>query len=182
MAQVVCPTLEDILSKDQCLENFAGLGTNVYIGLKEDLESEMKMTDGEYSTPVFKAGKGLYKVQAKEDTVGIKGTSNNRRKGFTQEASFSVEAVDKATAKFARAVNNLDAFYIFEDSDVSQIMYHPQHKVIADSNGISSDTGQKADDDRLISFTLKNTHATYPNEFVATPEGGWDSLLASKSE
>lgn len=181
MAQVVCPTLADLLSKDQCLENFAGLGTNVYIGLKEDLESVMTMTDGEYSTPVFKSGKGLYKIQAKEDTVGIKGTSNNRRKGFTQESSFSVEAVDKDTAKLARAVNNLDAFYIFEDGDVSQIMYHPQHKVTADSGGIASDTGQKSDDERQITFTLKNTHATYPNEFVKAPEGGWDTLLASKT-
>ena len=180
MTNVVCPTLADLLSKNQCLENFAGLGTNVYVGLKEDLQQPMTQTDGEYSTPKFKAGKGLYKIECKEDTVGIKGSSLGRRKGYSLELAFSLESVDKETAKVARAINNLDIFVICEDGDVSQIMYHPQHKITADSGGIASDTGQKAEDDRKITFTLKLSPVTHCNEFVTAPDtGGWDSLLAS---
>lgn len=183
MAQVVCPTLSDLLSKNQCLENFAGLSTNIYLGLKDDLQSPMTLTDGEYSTPVFLASKGLYKIQAKEDTVGIKGSSLGRRKGFSLELAFTLESVDLDTAKVARALNNLDYFIIVEDGDVSQIMYSTQHKITADSGGIASDTGQKSEDERQITFTLKLSPVTHPCEYVKAPtEGGWDSLLASKSK
>lgn len=180
---VVCPTLSDLLAKNQCVENFAGLGTNVYIGIKSDLTAPMTMTDGEYSTPTFQSGKGLYKLECKENTVGIKGSSLGRRKGFSLETAFTLESVDKETAKVARAINNLDIFVICEDNGVSQIMYSPQYKVTADSGGIASDTGQKADDDRQITFTLKLEPVTFCNEYVKTPDtGGWDSLLASKTE
>lgn len=181
MANVVCPTLKDISAANECLENFAGLGTNVYIGVKSDLKSTMTMTDGEYSTPEFNSGKGLVKLECKEDTVGIKGSSLGRRKGFSLEASFTLEAVNKDTAAVARAINNLDIFLICEDNGVSQIMYSPQYKVTADSGGIASDTGQKADDERQITFTLKLQPVTFCNEYVKTPTTGWDSLLASKA-
>lgn len=183
MAVQVCPTLADLLSKNQCLENFAGLGTNIYIGLKDDLTAPMTQTDGEYTTPTFQSGKGLYKIQAKEDTVGIKGSSLGRRKGYSLELSFSLESVDQETAKVARALNNLDYFIILEDGDVSQIMYHAQHKITADSGGIASDTGQKSDDERQITFTLKLSPVTHPCEYVKAPsDGGWDKLLASSLE
>lgn len=183
MAVVACPTLTDLLSQNECLENFAGLGTNVYIGLKSDLTSVLKMTDGIYSTPVFQAGKGLFKIQCKENTVGIKGSSLGRRKGFSLELTFTLEAVNQQIAKLTRAINNLDIFVICEDNGVSQIMYSPQYKVVADSGGIASDTGQKAEDERQTVITLKLSPVTFQNEYVTNPEGedGWDGMLASKA-
>ena len=46
-----CPVISDILASQECTENFAGLGSTVYIFLKEDLrielvEEDTELTDG----------------------------------------------------------------------------------------------------------------------------------------
>lgn len=178
---VQCPTLKDFTNATQCVENFAGLGTTIYAFDKNDLSAVLTQTDGEYSTPAFAKGKGLVKIDCKEDTVGIKGSSLGKKKGFSLELSFTLDTVNKEAAALLRAMNNIDIAFIVKDGDVSQIMYSPNYKAVADSGGIASDTGQKADDDRQTTVTFKLQPVKFINEYVKEPvaEGGWDTLLAS---
>lgn len=165
---VTCPTLEHILNSEQCTENFAGTGSVIYVGLKEDLETPMALPDGDntYPTPTFKAGKGLYKIECKEEQNKIDGASLGRRKGFKLTGTFVLEAVNQVIAKTGRALNNLDLFFIVPDGDAYQIMYDPIRKVVFDSDGITTTTGAAASDDRITTLTATLQPVKYPNLFV----------------
>lgn len=183
MAQTAtCPQLVDVLNENECLENLAGLGTDIYIGLKSELTAPLTATDNSYSTPSFTAGKGLYKVQCADEKQQIKGSSLGRRKGFELTCTFVVDSVNPAAGKLARAINNNDIFIIAKDGDVSQIIYDPIRKVKFDSGAITTDTGAAASDDRITTYEAKLSPVSYPNLYVTEPgeDAGWDSLLASK--
>lgn len=179
---VTCPELVDILNDDQCLENLAGLGTDIYIGLKSELKNPLTATESTYSCPEFQNGKGLYKVQCKDDAQQIQGSSLGYRKGFELTCNFVVDSVNPDAGKLSRAINNRDIFIIAKDGDVSQIIYDPARKVKFDSGSISSDTGTTPDSDRQVSYSAKISPVAYPNLYVEEPAdgAGWDSLLASK--
>ena len=180
--QVTCPQLADVLNENECLENRAGVGITVYLGLKSELSAPLTATENVYSTPSFQTGKGLYKVECKDDTNQIQGSSLGYRKGFELTFNFTIESVNPAAGKLARAINNRDIFIIVKDNDKSQIMYDPDRKVKFDSGGIKTDTGAKSDDERSTTFEAKLTGVNYPNLYVTEPtENGWDSLLASKT-
>ena len=177
----LCPEIVDYIAGEQCMENMAGTSNTVYIGQKVDLEKPMEATDDVYSTPEFKAGKGLYKIECMDEKQQIQGSSLGYRKGFEQTFNFTVEAVDEVTSKLARALNNLDIFIIVVDSDgKAQIMYNPNKKVKFDNGGITTDTGQAAADERVSNYSAKLANSSYPNLWVTAPEEGWDSLLKSK--
>ena len=179
---VVCPTLSDVLASEECLENFAGLGSTVYIGLKADLESPLTLTDNTYSTPKFKSGKGLYRLDCKDESQKIEGSSQGRRGGFKLTGTLVFEAVNKVVSKMGRSLNNLDYFLIFTDGEDAQIMYDPYRKIKADSDGIKSDTGAASGDDRNTTVSVTLGPVRFPNLYVTPPsDGGWDSLLASKA-
>ena len=44
--QVTCPEIKDILSQNECLENFGGLGVNVYVFIKSDLAAPLSPDAG----------------------------------------------------------------------------------------------------------------------------------------
>lgn len=180
--QATCPQFSDFLYDNDCLENRAGLGTDIYLGLKSELKKPLVAMDNLYSTPEFENGKGLYKVQCKDDSQQIQGSSLGYRKGFELTCNFVIDSVNPAAGKIARAINNRDIFIIAKDGTNSQIMYDPDRKVKFDSGGIKTDSGAKADDDRTTSFEAKLSSVNFPNLYVTEPEGGWDSLLASKGE
>lgn len=182
MASVTCPQLVDVLNENECLENLAGLGTDIYIGLKSELTAPLTATDNSYSTPSFTSGKGLYKVQCADEKQQIKGSSLGRRKGFELTCTFVVDSVNPAAGKLARAINNNDIFIIAKDGEVSQIIYDPSRKVKFDSGDITTDTGAAASDDRITTYNAKLSPVSYPNLYVTEPgeDAGWDSLLASK--
>lgn len=166
MAEIVCPTLEHILNADQCTENLAGLGEVVYVGVKSDLVAKMTATDNVYSTPIFKTGKGLFKIECADETQGITGSSLGYRKGFKMTLDFAIEAVNKIIAKTGRALNNLDLFFIVPDGDEYQIMYDPNRKCKADADGIQSNTGKAAADERQTTCTFTLQPVKYMNYFV----------------
>ena len=180
--KVTCPELVDILNDDECLENLAGLGTDIYIGLKSELKKPLTATENTYSTPEFETGKGLYKVQCKDDAQQIQGSSLGYRKGYELTCTFVVDSVNPAAGKLARAINNRDIFIIAKDDDVSQIIYDPHRKVKFDSGSITTDTGTTPDSDRQTSYAAKLSPVYYPNLYVQEPaeDAGWDSLLANK--
>ena len=59
-------------------------------------------------------------------------------------------------------------------------MYDDQHKFEYASGGIKGDTGKKADDDRQVELSGTLQPTTYGRYEIPAPDGGWDSLLASK--
>ena len=176
MAAVNCPTLEHILNADQCTENFAGLGEVVYVGVKGDLTAPMTATDNKYSSPTFKSGKGLFKIECADETQGITGSSLGYRNGFKQTFEFAIDAVNEIIAKTGRALNNLDLFFIVPDGDNYQIMYDRNRKCKADTDGIQSNTGKAAADNRQTTCTFTLQPVKYPNFFVEIEN--IDELLA----
>ena len=184
MAQTAtCPEIKDFLAADECLENFGGLGINVYAFNKADLVAPLKAEKNVYpalTSESFKSGKGLYKFECKESSQGHSFESLGRRGGYKQQIDYVLESVNAASAELGRALNNLDLGYIFQDGDKNVIVYDPQHKVEYASGGIKGDTCKKSDDERSVvcSGTLQPT--VYGRYEIAEPEGGWDSLLASK--
>ena len=173
----------DVLAANECLENFGGLGVNVYIFNKDDLANPLKAEKNIYSalsSESFKSGKGLYKFECKESSQGHTFESLGRKKGFKQQLDYVLESVNAASAEVARALNNLDLGYIAQDGDKSIIVYDEQHKFEYASGGIKGDTGKKADDDRQVELSGTLQPTTYGRYEIASPDGGWDSLLASK--
>lgn len=175
-----CPTLNSWLTSDNCLENLAGLGTDLYVFIKDDLSAPLTIkasTENEYTTPAFKSGKSLYKIQCKDESVQHKDSSLGKRKGYKQELTFVIDADNAETAKINRALNNHEVGFIFIDNGVSYIVYDPNFNGKFDSDGISGDTGAAASDDRQTSYTYILQPTLYGKYLVAAPEGGWDSLL-----
>lgn len=179
-----CPTMINYNASDECLENLAGLGEVVYVGHKSDLEAPLTATDDTYSMPKFKTGKGLKKLDLRENSQKIAAESQGKRKGFNQTATLVIDAVNRTTSMIARAFNNLgDLFLIFPDGDDNQIMYDPNKKLHADSGGITTDTGDTPDSDRIMTANLILGPVKYPNnfvEFVADVEkniNSWDDLV-----
>ena len=71
---VVCPTLRDITNEDQCLENFAGLGSVAYFFVKDDLEAPLVATKNVYAwlATSFASGKGFYRVELRENSQSFR--------------------------------------------------------------------------------------------------------------
>ena len=95
MAQAItCPEIKDILAANECLENFGGLGVNVYVFLKSDLKAPLKAEKNVYpalTSESFNTGKGLYKFECKENSQGHSWGSLGRRKGFKQQLDYVLE-------------------------------------------------------------------------------------------
>ena len=171
MANSQCPQMKHILRGEQCTENLAGLGMTVYVGVKSDLSTQMTANENTFTTPTFKEGKGLYRIDCKEEANSIVGSSGGMNGGYNQTLNFTVEHVNKDTAKLSRVVNNSqDAFYIVEDGDEIQIMYHPKNKVQIDSGGVESNTGDTADSDRQMTVAVQLKKCRYSNTYLVLGE------------
>lgn len=167
------------------MENLAGLGTDVYIGLKSDLTKPLvaegpvyKLAEGVTFQTMFKSGSGLWKVQCKDDSQQIQGSSLGPNNGYELTCNFVVDKVNEKTAELSRALNNRrDIFIIALDGEKSQIMYDNQRRVKFEQGGITSDTGAAPGDERQTSYSAKISPVNYDHLYVQTPEDGWDSLL-----
>lgn len=178
-----CPNLINYNAGDDCLENLAGLGEVAYLGLRSDLTAPLTPTDNVYSGLAFKDGKGLVKVDLKENSQKIEGSSNGKRKGYNLTATLVFDAVNRKTSLLSRALNNLgDLFVIMPDGDDIQIMYDPNKKVHADQGGITSTTGDTPDSDRITTANLILGPVKYSNLFLELPPGKTlDQLVAGDS-
>lgn len=177
-----CPTMQNILKADECLENLAGISSDVYVGVKSDLAAPLTTQQDNpnvYLTPTFGSGKGLYKIQGKNEAQKIHFSSLGPRKGYDLDITVVIESLNKAFSKVGRALNNLDLFFIVDDGDDSLIMYDPQRRCEADSGGIEGDTGDTADSDRQATCNFHLKPVKYPLLYVERPvSGGWDGLMA----
>ena len=175
---VQCPTMLNILKADECLENLAGISADVYVGIKSDLAAPLTAEENVYSTPTFASGKGLYKVQGKNEAQKIHFSSLGPRKGFDLDITIVIESLNKTFSKAGRALNNLDLFFIVKDGDDSLIMYDPNRRCEADSGGIEGGTGDTADSDRQANCVFHLKPVKYPLLYVTEPQtGGWDGLV-----
>ena len=168
----------NILKADECLENLAGISADVYVGIKSDLEAPMTAEENVYSTPTFASGKGLYKIQGKNEAQKVSFSSLGPRKGYDLGITVVVESLNKVSSKAGRALNNLDLFFIVKDGDESLILYDPNRRCEADNGGIAGDTGDTADSDRQATCEFHLKPVKYPLLYVTEPaQGGWDSLM-----
>lgn len=168
----------NILKSDECLENLAGISADVYVGIKSDLEAPMTAEENVYSTPIFASGKGLYKIQGKNDGQKVSFSSLGPRKGYDLGITIVIESLNKVFSKAARSLNNLDLFFIVKDNEESLIMYDPNRRCEADNGGIAGDTGDTADSDRQATCEFHLKPVKYPLLYVTEPaQGGWDSLM-----
>ena len=162
-----CEELLEYIAAAQCSENYAGIGSRVYMGLRSDLSAPLTETGPNWSGLTFKAGKGLYRLDCREEVNNIVGSSSNQNKGFTQTLNFTLDAVSPTTARVARVLNNRkDLFFCVEDGDEIQIMYHPTNKIQVDSGGIETNTGAAAEDDRGVTCAIQLKKCKYPNNYL----------------
>ena len=187
MAQQTCPTLENYLAGDECLENLAGLGEVAYIGLRSDLDAPLVAADDVYTfdaATALKSGKHLIKVDLKAESQKIAGESQGKRKGFNIVGTMVIDAVNAKASKLARALNNNDIFIVFPEAEGdAQILYDANKKVRIESGGLTTDTGAAASDDRITTANFTLGPVKYPNLYVTfvpdSAEGGaksWDDL------
>ena len=168
----------NILKADECLENLAGISADVYVGIKSDLEAPMTAEENVYSTPTFASGKGLYKIQGKNEAQKVSFSSLGPRKGYDLGITIVIESLNKVSSKASRALNNLDLFFIVKDGDESLIIYDPNRRCEADNGGIAGDTGDTADSDRQATCEFHLKPVKYPLLYVTEPaQGGWDSMM-----
>lgn len=177
-----CPEIKDLLSENDCLENFGGLGVNVYVFLKSDLTAPLEPeketnTYAALTAKSFKTGKGLFKFECQDGGQGHTWENLGFKKGFKQTLDYVLESVNAETAFVARGLNNLKCGYIIEDGAKSIIVYDKQHDFKYDSGNIKGDTGKKPEDDRTVTLSGTLSPTTYGRYEIATPDGGWDSLL-----
>ena len=178
---VTCPEIKDILSENECLENFGGLGVNVYIFIKSDLAAPLSPEEGKntyaaLSAASFKKGKGLYKFECQDGGQGHTWENLGYRKGFKQTLDYVLESVNANSAYVARGLNNLKCGYIIEDGKTSILVYDKQHDFKYDSGNIKGDTGKKPEDDRTVTLSGSLSPTMYGRYEIAAPESGWDSL------
>ena len=93
-----------------------------------------------------------------------------------------IDAVNRKVSELSRAFNNLDIGIIVVDGEDTQIMYDPNNRVEADTDGINSTTGAAPEDDRQTSLQFQLKGVKYQNLYVEAPQGGWESLRASSSD
>lgn len=184
MAQNQCEALLDVLASEQCAEDFAGIGSVVYMGLKKDLAAPLTEDGPNWKNLAFKPGKGLYRIDCKEEANSIEGSSGGMNGGYNQTLNFTVDYVNKDVAKLSRVVNNSqDAFYIVEDGNEIQIMYHPKNKVQIDSGGVKSNTGDTADSDRQTTFAIQLKKCRYCNNYlILGPDQTLEGLRVNSDE
>ena len=167
-----CPSLINYSAADECMENLSGLGEVAYLGLRSDLTAPLTATANVYSGLAFKDSKGLVKVDLKEESQKIEGSSNGKRNGFNLTATLVFDAVNRKTSLLTRALNNLgDLFIIMPDGDDIQIMYDANKKIHADQGGITTTTGDTPDSDRITTANLILGPVKYGNLFLDLPEG-----------
>lgn len=180
---VTCPEIKDILSENECLENFGGLGVNVYVFIKSDLAAPLepeagKNTYAALTAASFKKGKGLFKFECQDGGQGHTWENLGYRKGFEQTLEYVLESVSAGSAYVARGLNNLKCGYIIEDGKTSILVYDKQHDFKYDSGQIKGDTGKKPEDDRTVTLSGSLSPTAYGRYEIAAPESGWDSLLS----
>lgn len=180
---VTCPEIKDILSENECLENFGGLGVNVYVFIKSDLAAPLEPEAGKniyaaLTVASFKTGKGLFKFECQDGGQGHTWENLGYRKGFKQTLDYVLESVSADSAYVARGLNNLKCGYIIEDGKTSILVYDKQHDFKYDSGNIKGDTGKKPEDDRMVTLSGSLSPTTYGRYEIVEPESGWDSLLS----
>ena len=181
---VSCPALDHFLNADNCFENIGGTSAVAYYFIKDDLSAPLELTGNVYSTPAFKTGKGLYRIDLKDETQQIKGDGQGNNKGYNLTYNAVIDAVNKRVSLLSRALQNLDIGIIVPDGQTgdTQIMYDPYKRVKVEQGGISSDTGAASGDDRQTSLEFHLNGVLYDNLYVTPPQtGGWDGLMVASS-
>ena len=96
-----------------CEEQFAGLGTQIYVAYPEDLtaapeyeENGAKFTEASFT---FKSGKGAWKFRIKKQTGQITSTGNEGAKGWNVQLLFTIDKdVENASERKSTATTTAE--------------------------------------------------------------------------
>ena len=161
-----CPTLQSFTAEDMCNENLAGLGSVVFFGRKADFTFG-EFSENEIALPTQKGEGVLYKVDCKEEGQQVQGSSLGPNKGYKIQLDFTIEMVNSVTAIIGRALNNFrDLFFIVPDGERFQIIYDKSRNCRFDSDGLKTDSGKAASDDRQTTGSVVLQPVKYPNLYI----------------
>ena len=149
----------------ECSENYAGVGTRVYVALVEDLKDDVLP---EYSeelagyTPEsfqFDESKGFYAIDIKKKSGKVTFESNGFGRGFSNVLTFVVDSNMESMALLSRIINNVDTLWMVSDGKGAfYVLYDP---VFSPDITISGDTGDAPDSDSGITVTVTASPMRY---------------------
>lgn len=162
---------------DGCVEQLSGTGTMAYFINMADLETEPEFDEDNpayfvstaFDTTAFKAGKGAYKVELRNDANNVQPASVAAKKGFNQVATLVTDIISPVASKFMRRANNINhiAILIATGSGEYYALCNPQKKGTME---ITGDTGTASSDESgyTITYTQWNKYPlTYYKGTVA---------------
>ena len=122
-----------------CEEQFAGLGTQIYVAYPEDLtatpeyeENGAKFTEASFT---FKSGKGAWKFRIKKQTGQITSTGNEGAKGWNVQLLFTIDKdVENASQVLRILKNRGDAIFFAENPSEPGTYYVVYDPVFGTSN------------------------------------------------
>lgn len=149
----------------ECSENYAGIGTRVYVALVEDLkddvlpaydETKARFTDDSFQ---FDENKGFYAIDIKKKSGKVTFESNGFGRGFSNVLTFVVDSNMESMALLSRIVNNVDTLWLASDGKGDfYVLYDP---VFSPDITISGDTGDAPDSDSGITVTVTASPMKY---------------------
>lgn len=152
---------------DGCVEQMSGTGTMAYFINMADLanlpqydeENPSYFATDSFDTTAFKAGKGAYKVELRNDANNIQPASVAAKKGFNQVATLVTDIISPVASKFFRRANNLNHIAILIDTGTGEYyaLCNPQKKGTLE---IAGDTGTASSDESgyTITYTQWNIY------------------------
>lgn len=166
---MACDGLKHIKRASGCVDSMGGLLPHVFVFMKEDLASEPVATGPVYAALTFKEGKGVYRIDCKEDVNNLKGNGQGSNKGFIQEGSFTVEGHSEDMTKLTRTLQNGNIGIIYPDGDKYLIQYDPNVPITFDQGGVVSDSGTTQTDMKTTVFTPQLKRQLYDKMWVTGP-------------
>lgn len=163
-----------------CSENFSGVGGEVFIFLKEDLEAapaydETGKTNSFKETTAFKfkQGKGAYRVKLKKQVNSVTWSNNPNSGGYTVTATFTVADDMDNMAINGRALNNLGGDWgvmipksTADGTDEYYVIYN--HQFGLSTFTVEGTTGDAPDSDHGHTYTVAATMLYGPTTWKGT--------------
>ena len=150
-----------------CEEQFAGLGTQIYVAYPEDLtatpeyeEDGAKFTEASFT---FKSGKGAWRFRIKKQTGQITSTGNEGAKGWNVQLLFTIDKdVENASQVLRILKNRGDAIFFAENPSEPGTYYVVYDPVFGTEINSNYDSGTTPDSDSGHSVTVTSNPNRYP--------------------
>lgn len=162
-------------SATSCTESFSGISTYVLVAKASDLTAapEYDNTKAEFteSSFTFAEGKGFYRFNIKRESGRMTGTSNGKKKGFSNVITFLVEEDFDKMSYVSRTLNNAECIVMTPDGmGKYYVVYDP---TVPPTVEINFDSGAAYADDSGYTLTV-----TAPRTLYATTKWSGTPTMA----